>query len=109
MTNDQANIMLSSTRIVLRAMLVSLVGTDAAEELLSGAVTTAAPAAGSICAELKDSQDTYDADPTIFVDTPANIDALDDVVDAFVALEKGDIATEAAGAYDALQAASPEV
>lgn len=106
MTNEQALINLTSAKIVSEALLTTLVGSAAAAELLSGVVTTAA--AGGIAGDLKASQDTYDGAPTTFVDTPANIDALDDVVDAIAAIEVGNIAVQSDAAYEALQAASPD-
>lgn len=109
MTNQEALINIASAQNVVSGLLTSLVGAAATAELLSGVVTTAAPAAGSVCAELKDSKDTYDADPDAFVGTPANVDALDDVVDAIAALTIGSIQEQSGTAYDALQAASPEV
>jgi hypothetical protein len=109
MTNQEALINIATSLNVVSVLLTALVGEAAAAELLAGVVTTAAPAAGSICAELKDSKDTYDGDPDAFVDTPANIDALDDVVDAITALTIGSIQEQSGTAYDALQAASPEV
>jgi hypothetical protein len=109
MTNQEALINIASAQNVTSILLTSLVGAAAAAELMSGAVTTAAPSAGSIVAELKDSKDTYDGDPDAFVDTPANIDALDDVVDAIAALTIGSVQEQSGSAYDALQAASPEV
>lgn len=107
MTNDSALINIATSQKILRALLVILVGQAAADELLSGVVTTAAPA-GKV-GELLTVKATYDGGPTTFVDTPANIDALDDVVDGITAIEIGDFATEAGNAYDELQAASPEV
>ena len=41
--------------------------------------------------------------------TQQNVDDLDDVVDAIVAIEIGDFAAQSGDAYDALQTASPEV
>ena len=106
MTNEQALINLTAARIVLAAVLTALVGEDAAGELLGGVVTTAA--AEGIVGDLNASQSTYDGGPTTFVDTPANIDALDDVVDAMSALEIGSVETQSGDAYDALQVASPD-
>jgi hypothetical protein len=107
MTNEQANVNIATTQLILMALLTVLVGENAAAELLSGVVTTA-PAAGLALAH-KSVKDTYDASPTTFVDTQQNIDDLDDVVDAIVATEIIDFASVSGEAYDALQAASPEV
>jgi hypothetical protein len=106
MTNEQCLIVLTAARIVLMTLLTLLVGEDAAGELLGGVVTTAA--AAGIVGDLNTSQGTYDGSPDTFVDTPANIDALDDVVDAMSALEIGSVETQSGDAYDALQAASPD-
>lgn len=109
MTNQEALVSIACTQNVLSVLLTSLVGAAAAAEIMAGEVTTAAPAAGSICAEFVASKATYDAAPDTFVATPANIDALDDVVDAISALTVGSVVDQAGTAYDALQAASPEV
>lgn len=107
MTNAQALINITSGKIVAEALLTSLVGAAAAAQLMGGVVTTAA--AGGIVGELNASQATYDADPDAFVGTPANIDALDDVIDDIAALEIGSVSTQSDAAYTALQLASPEV
>lgn len=107
MTNDQAGVNISTTQLIVRALLVALVGQAAADELVSGAVTTAAPT--GLVGDFNTIKGTYDASPTTFVDTQQNIDDLDDVVDGVVALEIGDFAAISGNAYDALQAASPEV
>jgi hypothetical protein len=106
MTNLQALINITAGKVVAEALLIQLVGADAAAELMSGVVTTAA--AEGIVGELNDSQTTYDANPDTFVDTPANIDALDDAIDALAALEVTSIEAQSGDAYAALQAASPE-
>ena len=106
MTNEQALINIASAKIVVSALLTSLVGAAAAAELMSGVVTTAA--AGGLAGDLKAVQDTYDGSPSTFVDTQQNIDDLDDAVDAIAALEIGSVETQSGDAYEALQAASPE-
>lgn len=106
MTNDQAGVNISTAQLILRALLAVIVGQAAADELMSGVVTTAA--AAGLAGDFKAIKDTYDTDPTIFVDTQQNIDDLDDVADGIVAIEIGDFAVISGDAYDALQAASPD-
>lgn len=99
--------MLASARTILRALLLILVGEAVADELLGGVVTTAA--AGGLVGDMNASQALYDADADLFVATQTSIDGLDDVVDAIAAIEVGDITLTSDEAYNALQAASPEV
>lgn len=106
MTNDQALVNISTTQLIARALLAVLVGQAAADELVSGAVTTAAPT--GLVGDFITIKAVYDGSPTTFVDTPQNIDDLDDVVDGVVAIEIGDFAAISGDAYDALQTASPE-
>ena len=107
MTNDQALINIGVSQAILRALLASLVGATAADSIMTGAEVTITPA--GIVGDHVAVKAVYDGAPTTFVDTPANIDDLDDVVDAIVALEIGDFAAQSGDAYDALQTASPEV
>ena len=107
MTNPQALIMLATAQEILNNLLTSLVGAAAAAELMAGTVTTAAPT--GIVGDWDTIKDTYDGAPTTFVSTQANVDDLDDVIDAIVALSVGDPAAQSGDAYDALQTASPEV
>lgn len=106
MTNDQAGVNLATAQLIMRALLVSLVGQAAADELMSGAVTTAAPT--GLVGDFNTIKATYDGSPDTFVATQQNIDDLDDVADGIVAIEVGDFATISGDAYDALQTASPE-
>ena len=106
MTNDQALINIGVAQAILRALLTSLVGATAADALMTGAEVTITPA--GIVGDHVDVKAIYDGAPSTFVNTPANIDGLDDVVDAIVALEIGDFAAQSGDAYDALQTASPE-
>lgn len=108
MTKQQALIVFAAMITVVNDLLTELVGSAAAEELMSGVVTTAAPAAGSIVADLKTSKDLYDADEDTFVATQGSVDGMDDVADAIAALEIGDVSDQSGDAYDALQAASPD-
>lgn len=107
MTNDQALINIGVAQAILRALLAALIGATAADEIMSGAVTTGAPA--GIVGDHVAVKAVYDGAPTTFVSTQQNVDDLDDVVDAIVALEIGDFAAQSGDAYDALQTASPEV
>lgn len=106
MTNDQAGINILTGQSIVRILLVALVGAAAADELIAGDVTTAA--ATGVIGDLKTIKDTYDADPDTFIDTQQNIDDLDDVVDAIVAVEVGDFASQSGDAYDALQQAATD-
>ena len=107
MTNDQALINIGVAQAILRGLLASLVGATAADSIMTGGEVTITPA--GIVGDHVTIKAVYDGAPTTFVDTPANIDDLDDVVDAIVALEIGDFAAQSGDAYDALLAASPEV
>lgn len=107
MTNDQALINIGTAQAILRAMLVTLIGATAADEIMSGAVTTGAPA--GIVGDHIAVKAVYDGSPSTFVDTQQNVDDLDDVIDGIVAIEVGDPAAQSGDAYDALQTASPEV
>ena len=106
MTNDQALINIGVAQAILRALLTSLVGATAADAMMTGVEVTITPA--GIVGDHVAVKAVYDGAPTTFVNTPANIDDLDDVVDAIVALEIGDFAAQSGDAYDALQTASPE-
>ena len=107
MTNDQALINIGVSQAILRALLASLVGATAADALMTGTEVTVTPA--GIVGDHVAVKAVYDGAPTTFVSTQANVDDLDDVVDAIVALEIGDFAAQSGSAYDALQTASPEV
>ena len=74
---------------------------------MTGAEVTITPA--GIVGDHVTIKAVYDGAPTTFVDTQQNVDDLDDAVDAIVALEVGDFASQSGDAYDALQTASPEV
>jgi hypothetical protein len=106
MTNEQAGINVLTSQAILLVLLVVLVGEDAAAELISGAVTTSAPA--GIVGNHVTIKATYDGSPTTFVDTQQNIDDLDDVVDAIVDITVGDFASQSGDAYDALQEAATD-
>ena len=106
MTNDSALINIGTSQKILRALLVIIVGQIAADELVSGVVTSAAPV--GLAGDLKTVKAIFDGAPTTFVGTQQNVDDLDDVVDGITAIEVGDFATEAGNAYDELQAASPD-
>lgn len=106
MTNDQALINIGVAQAILRGLLTSLVGATAADALMTGAEVTITPA-GIVGAHTA-VKAVYDGAPTAFVDNPANIDDLDNVVDSIVALEIGDFAAQSGDAYDALQTASPD-
>lgn len=107
MTNDQALINIGVAQAILRALLASLVGATAADSIMTGTEVTITPA--GIVGDHVAVKAVYDGAPTTFVSTQQNVDDLDDVVDAIVALEIGDFATQSGDAYDALQTASPEV
>ena len=107
MTNDQALINIGVSQAILRALLASLVGATAADSIMTGAEVTITPA--GIVGDHVAVKAVYNGAPTTFVDTQQNVDDLDDVVDAIVALEIGDFAAQSGDAYDALQTASPEV
>jgi hypothetical protein len=106
MTNEQAGINILTSQEILIVLLTALVGADAAAELISGAVTTAAPA--GVVGDHVTIKGTYDGSPTTFVDTQQNIDDLDDVVDAIVGITVGDFASQSGDAYDALQEAATD-
>lgn len=107
MTNDQALINIGVSQAILRALLASLVGATAADEIIGGGEITITPA--GIVADHVAVKAIYDGSPDTFVSTQQNVDDLDDVVDAIVAIEIGDFAAQSGSAYDALQTASPEV
>lgn len=106
MTNDQALINIGVSQAILRALLTSLVGDTAADEIIGGGEITITPA--GIVADHAAVKAIYDGSPDTFVSTQQNVDDLDDVVDAIVAIEIGDFAAQSGSAYDALQTASPE-
>ena len=106
MTNDQALINIGVAQAILRALLTHLVGATAADSIMTGAEVTITPA--GIVGDHVAIKAIYDGAPTTFVNTQQNVDDLDDVVDAIVAIEIGDFAAQSGDAYDALQTASPE-
>ena len=107
MTNDQALINIGVAQAILRSLLTALVGATAADEIMGGGEVTITPA--GIVADHVAIKATYDGSPDTFVSTQQNVDDLDDVVDAIVALEIGDFAAQSGDAYNALQTASPEI
>ena len=107
MTNQQALLAIASAENVVGGLLAAIVGQTLADAILAG-TSTPAPLAGSLAAQLKASKDAYDAAPTAFVSTQANVDALDVAVDAIAALTIQSVTEQSGLAYDALQAASPD-
>ena len=106
MTNNDAYVNIAVSQQILAALLTTLLGATCAADLLSGASTITAPDAASVVGKFKTSKAAYDAAPTTFVSTTANITNLDAVVDALVATSIPDFSTVSGSAYDALQAAA---
>lgn len=105
MTNTQAGVNISVGYAVLAAMLTALLGEATANDLLAGETDITKPAGTTVIGKLIAAKTAYDAAPTSFVSTPANITGLDAAVDGIVGLEIQDFATVAGEAYTALQAA----
>ena len=105
MTNQQAGVNIAVVQAVLLDALTALLGAATAADLIAGEDTITKPAGTTAVGKLIAAKTAYDANPTTFVSTPANITGLDGAVDAIVGLEIQDFATVAGDAYTALQAA----
>jgi hypothetical protein len=108
LTNDQAGVNILTSQEILRTILADICGQDTADDIITGEVTIVVPGADTLVKDFLDIKAVYDASPETFVDTQQNIDDLDDVADAIVALALLDFAAESGDAYDALQEASPD-
>lgn len=96
-SNTQAQVLLLNTkRICIEAML-PIVGEVAALDAF------ASPVAGSIAARINTLQATFDAAPTTFVNTPANLTELDAIIDTYSALafDPSDDISDAVGELNA--------
>jgi hypothetical protein len=106
MTNDEALVNIASAQQILRGVLTTLLGAQTAADILAETTPITAPAGTSVVGKFITNKGVYDAAPDTFVSTPANITAMDAVVDAIVATTIPDFATISGTAYDALQAAA---
>lgn len=80
-TNTQAQVLLINTKRICVEVMEPIVGESAALSAFD------APAAGSIAARLNTLQTAFDASPTTFVNTPANLTELDAIIDTYSALQ----------------------
>jgi hypothetical protein len=108
MTNDQALVNLIAVKIILGAVLTTLVGAPAAADLVAGDTPVAATDGASLVGKYIANKAVYDGAPTTFVATPANVDALDVIVDGLGTITVGNVAEVSATAYADLQTASPD-
>lgn len=79
-TNTQAQVLMLNTKRICIEAMVPIIGETAAMNAFD------APLAGTIAARLNTLQATFDAAPTTFVNTPANLTELDAIIDTYSAL-----------------------
>lgn len=80
LTNTQAEVLLVNTKRICIEAMTPILGEAAALSAF------AAPATGSIAARINTLKAAYDANPSTFVATQANIDELDAVLDTYQTL-----------------------
>ncbi len=79
-TNTQAQVLLINTKRICIEAMSPILGEAAAMTAFE------TPVAGSLAARLNTLQATFDAAPTTFVNTMANLTALDGIIDEYSAL-----------------------
>lgn len=96
-TNTQALVLLINTKRICIEAMAPIIGEEAAMTAFDS------PAAGSIAARLNTLQATFDAAPTTFVNTPANLTELDAIIDTYSALafDPSDDISDAVGELNA--------
>ena len=100
-TNTQAQVLLINTKRICIEAMAPIIGETAAMTAFD------APAAGSIAARINTLLTTFDAAPTTFVDTPANLTELDSIIDAYsrLAFDPSDDISDAVAELNAATAA----
>jgi hypothetical protein len=105
---EQVDLLFATQKVCLFDLLAAVGGKTFAHTLMDPEALVL-PDLGSPLKETLDLETMYIMNKQGWVWGQNNIDALDDQVDAFVAIEKDDFAGMSTVEYEALQAASPEV